>query len=43
VLSVAFGPKAPILAAGSWDKTVRVWDLERRVAEKLPPPRAVKN
>lgn len=27
VLCVAFHPKKPILAAGAWDKTVRVWDL----------------
>jgi WD40 repeat protein len=27
VLSVAFHPKKPILAAGAWDKTAKVWDL----------------
>jgi WD40 repeat protein len=27
VLCVAFHPKKPIVAAGAWDKTVRVWDL----------------
>ncbi|MBY0514391.1 MAG: WD40 domain-containing protein, partial [Gemmataceae bacterium] len=27
VLCLAFSPKAPVLAAGGWDKSVRVWDL----------------
>ncbi len=27
VLCIAFHPKQPILAAGAWDKTVKVWDL----------------
>jgi WD40 repeat protein len=27
VLCVAWHPKKPILAAGAWDKTVKVWDL----------------
>jgi WD40 repeat protein len=27
VLCIAFHPKKPILAAGAWDKTVKVWDL----------------
>jgi WD40 repeat protein len=35
VLCVAFHPTKPILAAGAWDKTVRVWDLtELLKAEK---------
>jgi WD40 repeat protein len=35
VLCVAFHPKKPILAAGAWDKTVKVWDLtELLKAEK---------
>jgi WD40 repeat protein len=27
VLCIAFHPKKPVLAAGAWDKTVKVWDL----------------
>ena len=34
VLCIAFHPKKPILAAGAWDKTVKVWDLTE---EKTPP------
>ena len=35
VLCVAFHPNRPIVAAGAWDKTVRVWDLtELLKAEK---------
>ena len=26
---LAFSPKKPLLAAGSWDKTVRIWDLTK--------------
>jgi WD40 repeat protein len=28
VLSMAFAPKVNVLAAGSWDKTVKVWTLK---------------
>jgi WD40 repeat protein len=34
VLCVAFHPKKPILAAGAWDKTVRVWDLTEILKDK---------
>jgi WD40 repeat protein len=35
VLCIAFHPKKPILAAGAWDKTAKVWDLTELVkAEK---------
>jgi WD40 repeat protein len=35
VLCIAFHPTKPVLAAGAWDKTVRVWDLtELLKAEK---------
>jgi WD40 repeat protein len=34
VLCVAFHPKKPILAAGAWDKTVRVWDLTDLLKDK---------
>jgi WD40 repeat protein len=27
VLCIAFHPKKPLLAAGAWDKTVKVWDV----------------
>ena len=27
VLCVAWHPTKPVLAAGAWDKTVKVWDL----------------
>jgi WD40 repeat protein len=27
VLCLAFAPKGSVLAAGSWDKSVKVWDL----------------
>lgn len=27
VVSVAFSPRAPILASGSWDKTIKIWQL----------------
>ena len=27
VLCIAFHPTKPIIAAGAWDKTVKVWDL----------------
>jgi WD40 repeat protein len=33
-LCVAWHPKKPVLAAGAWDKTVRVWDLAERVKDK---------
>ena len=38
VLSLAFAPKTDLLAAGSWDKTVKVWDLNDRLW-RLPMPR----
>ena len=38
VLSLAFAPKTDLLAAGSWDKTVKVWDLNDRLW-RLPTPR----
>jgi WD40 repeat protein len=34
VLCVAFHPKKPIVAAGAWDKTVRVWDLTELLKDK---------
>jgi WD40 repeat protein len=34
VLCVAWHPKKPILAAGAWDKTVKVWDLSDWVKDK---------
>ena len=41
VLSLSFSPNAQILAAGSWDKTVKVWDLSKGVP-KLPAPKESK-
>ena len=38
VLSVAFSPDGLKLASGSWDRTVRVWDL--RQPQNIPPPLA---
>lgn len=30
VVALAFSPAAPLLASGSWDRTVRTWDVFRR-------------
>lgn len=35
VVALAFSPTQPLLASGSWDKTVRTWDVFRHAA----PPR----
>ena len=37
VLSIAWHPKKPVLAAGAWDKTAKVWDLTESKPEKTPP------
>lgn len=29
VVALAFSPTQPLLASGSWDKTVRTWDVFR--------------
>lgn len=34
VLCIAFHPTKPILAAGAWDKTVKVWDLTDLLKDK---------
>jgi WD40 repeat protein len=34
VLCIAFHPKKPILAAGAWDKTAKVWDLTELLKDK---------
>jgi WD40 repeat protein len=34
VLCVAWHPKKPVLAAGAWDKTVKIWDVTDCVKEK---------
>jgi WD40 repeat protein len=40
VLGLAFAAKAPVLAAGSWDKTVKVWGKPDKPREaKLPAPK----
>ena len=31
VVALAFSPTQPLLASGSWDKTVRTWDVFRLV------------
>lgn len=31
VVALAFSPTQPLLASGSWDKTVRTWDVFRSV------------
>jgi WD40 repeat protein len=36
VCSVAFSPDGKTLASGSWDKTIILWDVEKR--QLLPPP-----
>lgn len=33
VVALAFSPTQPLLASGSWDKTVRTWDVFRLVLE----------
>lgn len=34
VLCVAWHPKKPVLAAGAWDKTTKVWDVSELVKDK---------
>ncbi len=32
VVALAFSPTQPLLASGSWDKTVRTWDVFRYIS-----------
>ena len=34
VLCIAWHPTKPVLAAGAWDKTVKVWDLTETGKDK---------
>jgi WD40 repeat protein len=43
VLGLAFAPKAAVLAAASWDGTVKVWDFRKGPPpDQLPAPRELK-